>query len=279
VTCHDLIPLHYPLQYFALVDGYEWGGRRLLRRRYRSADHVVAISEATRSDVVRLLGLAPSKVSRVYCGVSLESWSPRAQADDPERLARYALGATPYLLYVGDTDWRKNAEGMLGGLKRARAAGAPTVLAFAGRHRELWRRRVAQLTRGYGVAAAVRLLGYVPDADLAALYRHATALLFVSRIEGFGLPVVEAMACGCPVITTRGGSLAEIAADGACVVDPEDHRAIAEAILGLTDDPSRRRELARRGIDRAADFSVQAQARAMVKLYRRLVDQSPRKPA
>ncbi len=270
VTCHDVIPLLFPDRYLGLVDGFGTLGTRILRRRYRSADHLVAVSEATRQDLVRVVGIDPDRISQVYNAVALERWTDAAQPDDERRAAAHGLADKAFVLYVGALDWRKNVDGMLAGLERARAAGADVHLALVGRDRR--RAEVREQARRAGLAAEVHLLGYVSDQDLGALYRRAKAHLFVSRSEGFGFTVVEAMASGCPVITTRCGSLGEVAGQAALQVDPEDHDQIARAIVAAVRDEELRRELVRRGLDRAPRFGLAAQARAMVAVYRRAID-------
>lgn len=270
VTCHDLIPLEYPEQYFSWKDGFRWVGPELHRRRYRSADHVVAISDATANALRRLVGIAPERLSRVYNGVPLERWSPTPSPRDDDCLRRLGLEPRRFVTYVGNVDWRKNLEGMVGGLAHARRAGVELTLVHAGRVDGAKRARLGRLAERYGVSRLVRSVGYCDDPTLGALYRHAIANLFVSRAEGFGLPLVEAMATGCPTITTRCGSLAEVAGEAALTVDPESHRAIGEAMVQLARDAELRAELSRRGIARAPRFSLRAQALAMVALYRRL---------
>ena len=114
-------------------------------------------------------------------------------------------------------------------------------------------------------------LGVVSDDELAILYRAARAYILVSHCEGFGLPVVEAMASGCPVVTTRGGSLAEVAGDAALTVDAADHAAIGAAIARLVSNAELRQQLAERGRARAPQFSQEAQAKAMARAYRHVL--------
>jgi glycosyltransferase involved in cell wall biosynthesis len=273
-TCHDLIAFHFPQQYFSALDGFGWAGRRIEHRRFSSADHVVAISDSTRQDLVSFLGIPQTKITRVYNGVDLEPW--RAQATDgAERLERLGLRAKRFLIYAGDADWRKNVEGMVGGLAYARAHGADVSLVMAGVLSEARAQRVDQLAAERAMGPHVTRLGYVSDEDLAALFRKALAHLFVSRAEGFGLTVVEAMAAGCPVITTRAGSLAEVAGEAGLLVDPEDHVQIGEAILRLDRDQDLRNQQIRDGLRQAECFDDRAQARAMVRLYRSLIDNAP----
>jgi glycosyltransferase involved in cell wall biosynthesis len=271
VTCHDLIPLQFPAKYLGVRDGFGLVGKRLIRRRYRSADHVVAISDATRNELVRLLGVPQNRISRVYNGVDMATWTSQDPGDDHERIERYALPARRFLLYVGDVDWRKNPESMIRGLARAVDAGQDVLLAFAG---DLEAHKITilrQLAAQAGVQGRVRLLGYVPDDDLRALYRSALAHLFMSRFEGFGYTVIEAMASGCPVITTNAGSLAEVAADAALRVDPDDVESIGRAIHDISSDHVLRDTLVSRGLAWAPRFSCERQAQAMIDVFRRMV--------
>jgi glycosyltransferase involved in cell wall biosynthesis len=273
VTCHDLIPLRYPEHYLSLRDGWVGGRARLDHRRYHGADHVIAVSETTANDLVTLLEVPAKKISVVYNGVDLGRWSPEPAEGDAEVRTRHGLAERSFLLYVGAADWRKNHEGMLRALAivRRRAPDRDLVLAWAARldlaDQLAVRRRALEL----GVSSALMLLGFVPDSELAALYRGAVAQLFVSRAEGFGYPVVEAMACGCPVITSDRSSTAEIAADAAVLVDPESPEAIARAILEVAADQQERASLSARGAARASRFSLERMAAGTLDVYRDVI--------
>jgi glycosyltransferase involved in cell wall biosynthesis len=153
-------------------------------------------------------------------------------------------------------------------LAHARAGGADLRLAWAGHLQAGHIDGVEAEARRFDVLHAVERLGYVTDDELRAHNRAARAHLLVSRYEGFGLTVVEAMAAGCPVVTTHGGSLAEVAGDAALQVDPEDPPAIGDALLRLYREPELAADLVRRGRERAPMFSRGAQARAMARVYR-----------
>lgn len=273
VTCHDLIDLRWPDHYLPPKKGGKLFGPLILRRRYRSADHIVAISEESKKDLQRFLGVPPAKITRVYNAIDHAKWTPDDRGRDAAIVAAHGLVDRRYLVYVGDLDFRKNLEGMLFGLAHARRAGASDVsLAFCGQLSNDKRERVTRMAEEAGVADSIKLLGFVSDDDLAGLYRRSLGHLFVSRDEGFGLTVVEAMACGAPVITTNGGSLGEVAGDDALLCDPEDQPAIGRAIVALSQDDGLVARLRQAGVARAARFSVERHARETLAVYRRLVN-------
>lgn len=271
VTCHDLIPFQFPEIYLGVRDGFGVVGKALIKRRFRSADRVIAISQATRRELVRLLGVEDARIDVAYNGVDLASFHD-GEDDVQATLAEQGLTRAGYVLYVGDTDWRKNVEGMVGAVARSRARGHGVQLAFAGKLEARKVARIREQARSAGIEAALTFLGYVPDRQLQALYRGALAHLFVSRFEGFGYTVVEAMAAGCPVVTTHCGSLAEVAGDAAVLVDPDDEVAMADALDRLRDDPVFRRTTVERGHTRARTFTCEQQARSTVQSYRRVLE-------
>jgi glycosyltransferase involved in cell wall biosynthesis len=275
VTCHDAIPARYPSRYFGIRDGGAAVGLAIEKRRYRTADLVIAISDATRDDAVSFLGVPAERIVRVYNGVDVDRWAMEPKASAGPVLERLGLGGRAFVLYVGASDWHKNVEGMLAGFGEARKLGAEALLVWAGKLREEHAREVRATAERFGVGDAVRLLGYVSDEDLAVLFRAARAHVLVSWCEGFGLTVVEAMAAGCPVVTTRGGSLGEVVGDAALTVEPDDHAAIGSAIARLVSDGDLRAMLARRGRERAPRFSRRVQAEGMARAYAKLLGEGP----
>jgi glycosyltransferase involved in cell wall biosynthesis len=157
---------------------------------------------------------------------------------------------------------------MLAGIARARRCGLDVPLVWAGQLSEAQMAHICARATQIGTGDALRLIGYVSDDQLAVLYRAALAHVLLSRFEGFGLTVVEAMACGCPVMTTPAGSLAEIAGDAAIIVEPEDHAAIGQGLVRLALDSAYRAGLVERGKARAPRFSLEIQAAAMASVYR-----------
>lgn len=273
LTCHDLIPQKFPRQYRAWQDGYSTGRRALDARRYGGARHVIAISRATADDLMALVGVPAERISVVPNGVSLERWSAEVTPADEALRTRYGLGARRLLVYAGDGDYRKNADGMLAALAlvRRRRPSSDFTLVWLGTLGAETRRRILRQATDTGVRDAVRLVGWVPDEMLAGFYRIAHATLFVSRAEGFGYPVLEAMATGSAVVTSNTSSLVELAGDVALTVDPESPAAIAEAVLSVaTGDPARRArvEAGRRWV---SSFSVERQAEGTLDVYERVL--------
>lgn len=277
VTIHDLGYLAFPAAHTAR--------RRLeldltTRWSLRAARRVIAISQATKDDLVRHYGADPDRVAVVHHGLS-PAFRP---VDDQAVLARYGLAGgdgqpRPYFLYVGTIQPRKNLARLIEAYAAARqlaggAGGELPPLVIAGRRGWLTaaiEERAAEL----GLGAQVRFLGYVPDAELPALLTGATAFVFPSLYEGFGLPVLEAMACGAPVLTSASSALPEVAGDAALLVDPADTGAIAAAMARLAADAGLRRALRGRGFARAAHFTWERCARATLAVLREAMGALP----
>lgn len=267
VTVHDLIPLLYP-QYFT-------AGQRLIfaltiRAATRTARQIVAVSNATARDLERLLGpLAGRGAARVSVipEAADPTFGPRPDREIAALRARLGLPER-YVLYLGSNKPHKNLVRLVEAW--ARLPPQPLPLALAG----LWDPRFPEArlrAEALGLGDAVRFLGSVPEPDLPALYGGATAFVFPSEYEGFGLPVLEAMACGAPVACARTSSLAEIAGDAALMFDPAGEEAIAQALAQLLSTPDLRAELRDRGRERAAQFSWQRAAQETLALYRQMV--------
>lgn len=271
VTCHDVIPLVYPEHYL----GGGPRGRLELNirrwkdaRRYQSAVRVVAISSRSKQDLVRLVGVPPELIDVVPNGIDLGRFGDGPGAHDDEAvLRRLGVGRKPFALYVGDGDYRKNVRVMFAALAHARRE-LDLELVWAGWLDRKLRARTLELARGYDVEPALRLLGFVDEQTLPSLYRAAVAHLFVSRLEGFGLTVVEAMACGCPVVVARGSSADEVAGPAGIVVHPDDAVRAGGWLLRLAREPELREAFVTRGLERAPQFGRERMARGYLESYR-----------
>ncbi len=266
VTCYDLIPLVMHREYLAPVPGGRARRRARDRVRYGGALRVLAISAATRDDLVQHVGIDPARIDVTHLGVDHTRFHPRA-ADGEEQAVRRALGVTrPFLLYVGAWDARKNLEHLVAAYARSGVRG-DVALVLAGMLGPRGTRRVQAAIAEHGVGDDVLLPGYVDEALVPAAYRSCLAHVFPSLYEGFGLPVVEALACGAPTVTTRRSSLGEVAGDAALLVDGTDVDETAAALARVASDAALRDDLRARGRARAAAFTWDACARATVEAY------------
>lgn len=238
--------------------------RTVARHAARRASAVLTLSEFSREEICDALGLAPERVFVAPLGVD-PGFAPGPA--DEEMLA--ALGVErPYLLTVATLQPRKNLEAALRAFELLREAGDPHSLVIAGARGWSDRRLLSRL-RASRVADRIVLAGRVSDGELVALYRGADCLVHPSRYEGFGLPVLEAMACGTAVVCSDRASLPEVTGDAAVLVNPEEPEAIAAAIADLLDSPDRRRILSERGARRANAFTWSRHAEQVVTAYRR----------
>lgn len=231
-----------------------------------TADHILADSKATKADLIELYRTPEEKITVLYSGVN-----PRFRrvddADAHQRMRRkYGLANTRYVLSVGTVQPRKNYSRVVEALSALRQSGHDLNYVIAGGSGWLEDELKATIERT-GMGEYVHLLGLVDDADLPALYSGARMLAMVSLYEGFGLPVLEAMACGTPVITSNLSSLPEVGGNAALLVDPKDSRAIGAAIHRLETDAAARMRLIKAGYQQAERFSWLRAARQLKAIY------------
>lgn len=233
------------------------------------ADFIIADSENTRNDVICLLDADPERVFVVPGGVD-PSFS-RVDAEAVEKVrAAYGLDQ-PYLLAVGVIEPRKNFPRLIDAYNRLRLrSDLPHQLVIAGGSGWLSEETFRQADRS-AFPSDIRFTGYVPEGDLAALYTGADVFAFPSLYEGFGLPVLEAMACGTPVVCSNTSSLPEFAGDAALLVPPDDTDAIADALQRACEDELLRDDLRRRGPERARCYQWQRSAKRLVEVYEHVV--------
>ena len=267
VTIHDLGYLTFPEAHTAR--------RRLeldlsTRWNLHAARHVIAISQATKDDLVRSYQVDPERISVIHHGLSADFRPVEDEAALQALRARYNLHA-PYFLYVGTIQPRKNLMRLIEAFAQALPAmshdGATPLLVLAGRQgwlSEAILRRAHEL----GIASTVRFLGYVPDLELPALLTAAQAFVFPSLYEGFGMPLLEAMACGTPVLTSTNSALPEVAGGAALLVEPTDRAALAAALVRLASDSALRTNLRHLGFARAAQFTWERCARMTMERLR-----------
>ena len=244
VTINDLIPLHFAERYMRNRAHAAWYRMRLDAVR-RHADVVLTISEATARELEAKLGIARSRIRVVRIPVDSRFHLVEGAAEFVRR--RFDLRPADFFLAVGSADPRKNTARVLEAHARyARAVPRPKLLILFG---HIWRGvPLDEILAAHGAPGLVRVVGGVTDAELVALYNLACAMIFPSTYEGYGLPVTEAMACGCPVVTSHDGALAEVAGTAALLVDPYSVPQLAAAIEELDTDPSRRERMRTEGL-------------------------------
>jgi len=269
-TIHDLIPLILPLYRGSLlVRAYT----QLVALGARRANAILADSECSKRDIIERLHIDPARVHRIYLAAD-EQYAPADAASIEQVRRKYAL-PEKFVLYLGGFDQRKNVRVILQAFARLRdlyACGYRLVLggAILGRD-SVFFPNPRRLARESNLANdAIQFIGWVEEADKPALYSSATVFVFASLYEGFGLPPLEAMACGTPVICANTSSLPEVVGDAAITVNPHDVEAWAEALRTVLTDPAHQLEMRERGIAQARKFSWRRAAQETLVVYRLL---------
>lgn len=265
VTIHDVSFEQHP-EFFSSVDCLRL--RLTVRWAAKSAGRILTVSEFSKSEIVRLLKVPEEKVKVIYNGVGPEFRAIGDQSAVRERLNRYGI-RKPYLLAVGNICLRKNQLSLVRGFARwsTRKERSAYRLVLVGKEDGTVKSLQTEVARLGLDPGRLALLGFVAEADLPYLYGGAELLVNTSLYEGFGLPVVEAMACGTPVIASRSSCFPEIAGDAARYVDPQDPDKIADAIEEVIGNKPLREGLVQRGLGRAQSYSWDAAARETLRAY------------
>jgi glycosyltransferase involved in cell wall biosynthesis/radical SAM superfamily enzyme YgiQ (UPF0313 family) len=264
VTIHDmslrLYPRYHPPRRVLF-------NRPLVDLAARRADAIVTVSDSAKDDIVRLYRLDPSRVHVIH-EAAAPSFRRVTDIGELDRVRQKYRLADRIILYVGTIEPRKNLPKLIQAFaSRKRAGDLPHHLVCVGPYGWL-SRGLEDLIHRSKVSHAIHFTGYVPFEDLPALYTLAEIFVYPSMYEGFGLPVIEAMACGAPVITGRAAALAEVGGDAVEQVERMDEDALGEAMARLARDPQRRRELSAHALARAEQFSWQRAARETLAVYR-----------
>jgi glycosyltransferase involved in cell wall biosynthesis len=264
VTVHDLIYARFPEAHAGIRDK---GMKVLVPQAARRSHRVIADSQSTRDDLIGMLGLQPDRIDVVPLGLGgVRRTTP---LDEREVRARFELGERGVVLSLSAKRPHKNLLALIGALARIPSEDRPMLVlpGYPTAHEDALR----ECARSLGVDGDVRFPAWVSHEELEGLWAIARAFVFPSLYEGFGLPVLEAMARGVPVACSNASSLPEVAGDAALLFDPRDESALAEALRRLLDDPALRECLRARGLARAAEFTWERTARLTLGSYRRAI--------
>jgi len=271
VTVHDVIPLTHKQQFPVGIRGeIKW---RLNKMRLKRADGIITDSYASKQEIGKITGISDKKIFPVHLAVENEFKETDLNNNSKSELQEKYHLPKSFVLYVGDITWNKNLPNIVKAVKKANI---PLVMVGKAVAEELFdsrspwnasRKIVLEETYGNSLFNKV---GFVPMDDLVGLYNLAQALIMPSFDEGFGLPVLEAMKSGCPVITSNCGSLPEVAGDAGLYVDPESYESISRAIGSVVNSSDLREELSKKGLAQAKKFSIEKMMKDTIVVYESL---------
>jgi glycosyltransferase involved in cell wall biosynthesis len=265
VTIHDCIHLRFP-EYLPnrLAHSY---AKRVMRTAAHRARRVLTVSEASKQDILHYLGVAPGKVEVIHNGLD-ERFATLPPPEEVDRVRQRFLLTAPFVLYAGNVKPHKNVDRLIEAFALLRRQGFDEVrLLIIGDDVSKYK-NLRRLVHRFQLHQEVRFLGFVPNATLAVLYRLASVFVFPSLYEGFGLPPLEAMALGAPVITSNVSSLPEVVGDAALLIDPRDAGSIAAAMARVLGDSALRDDLVRRGHERVRAFSWERSVARVREVYK-----------
>ena len=263
VTIHDLIFLHYP-QYYHSID------RKIYTYKFRkaceNADKIIAISECTKRDIIEFFRIPADKIEVVYQGCDPSFIHPVAEEKKREVRAKYQL-PDHYILNVGSIEERKNA---LSAVQALMMLPEQIHLVIVGRHTE-YTDKVEHFIKENKLEERVHIISNVPFDDLPAFYQLAEIFVYPSRFEGFGIPIIEALYSGIPVVAATGSCLEEAGGPDSIYVHPDDIKGMADAFKQIYTDPERKKNMIEKGHSFAKRFSEEKQAEEILNIYKKLM--------
>jgi len=272
VTVHDLIPLVFPKEFPAGIRGkIKWQIQKWLLKK---ADAVIADSKSSKRDICKYVDISVQKVNVVYLAAGEEF--RRLRGGNWELLIRKRYGLPDrFMLYVGDATWNKNLPRLIQAMEQIEIP-----LVMVGRalvetdfdKTNPWNQDLVKIQEMANKNKKIIRLGFIPTEDLVKIYNLAEVFVMPSIYEGFGLPVLEAMACGCPVVTTKEGSLEEVAGKAAFYVDGYDVESIVQGLKKVFSDKSLQKDLSNKGLEKAAEFSWKKTAEETIKVYEKVLE-------
>lgn len=269
LTIHDLGFIRFPARYKAAKRIYL---RTLTTLSAHRASHIITDAESVRREVIELLKIKPERVTAIPLGVA-PYFHPTNDQPELEKFRQERKLPPRLVLYLGTLEPRKNIPLLLRGFARFRAEQSQAAqgigLVLGGAKGWLYQ-EIFQLVEELGLATITHFPGYISEQELPLWYNIAECFVYPSIYEGFGLPPLEAMACGVPVITSNTSSLPEVVGEAGLTVDPNDEIAMAKALSQILTDPTRRQQMREQGLQQAQKFNWQATARHTLEIYRQV---------
>ncbi|HYE31496.1 MAG TPA: glycosyltransferase family 1 protein [Methylomirabilota bacterium] len=266
-TIHDLAPFRVSRKYDPARMLY---GKLVVKRLAHRQDEIITVSQNTAADLQKFFGVDPSRVTVVHNGLDHERFHPNDRAASRERVSEKHSIIKPFFLYVARLEHpAKNHVRLIHAFNAfKKASGSEWQLVIGGSD---WHgaEAIHEAAGTSPYARDIRMLGFVADADLPDLYRAADAFVYPSLYEGFGLPPVEAMACGTPVVCSSRGALAEVVDNAACIIDPESEQSIQQGLEMIACNEERKKALVAAGLRQARKFSWDTAAQATLNVYSR----------
>lgn len=269
VTVHDISPISMS---YTHARGYAFLFRLLFPNTLRKADSIVTDSVSTQNEVAKYLNIPLSNMTVVYPGIDHDVFHMLPRNDVHGVIENYGLNS-PFILYVGTLEPRKNVAGLIEAFHKLSKKQSNYKLVLAGKKGWLFD-RIFKIVEALDIQDKVIFMDYVPEKDLPILYNAAELFVYPSLYEGFGLPPLEAMACGAPVITSNTSSLPEVVGDAGITVDPHDIDRLADEMLRVLADEGLRQDMINKGLDRAKMFNWKKTAGETINVYRNICGKS-----
>lgn len=271
VTVHDLTPFVFPKEFPGGLKGrIKW---QIQKQTLKSVNAIITDSVCSKNDIVKHTGISSSKINVVYLAASSE-FKKREKISIFRSIRKKYNLPEEFVLYVGDATWNKNLPRLLKAIQKINVPLVMVGKALLDKTFDKtnpWNKDLVEIERLVDDDKKIIRLGFVPKEDLILLYNIATVFAMPSIYEGFGLPVLEAMVCGCPVVTSKGGSLAEIAEEACRYVDAYDIDSIAEGISEVFDSKSLQQELSKKGLVQSKKFTWEKTANGTMNVYEKVM--------
>jgi len=271
VTIYDLTPWLYPNSPRQRNWICQQLYRFILKRSCNNASRIIAVSHGTKVDIVKYIKVDPAKVDVVYSGVPQHIQASESGRDASQILAKYKI-RPPYFLYVGQWRKHKNLVSLIRAFSIFNSRYRDFRLVIVGRPDPL-APEVPKVIRELNLTDRVVLAGYIPDRDMSPIYKHAQAFIFPSLYEGFGIPPLEAMASGTPVLSSNASVMPEVLGDAALFFNPLDIENIVQAMYKLVGSPGLRKELISKGYHQSQKYSFAQTARETLAVYMKVLGQ------